>query len=69
MLFIAVSSWALIQYKDDIFPFNENLTVEIKAVVRSSYLHNGISYAGKMASIYWTRALLPCFAMESNDIE
>ena len=24
-----------------------------KTVVRSSYLHNGISYAGKMSSIYW----------------
>ena len=28
-----------------------------KAVVRSSYLHNGISYAGKMTSLYWIRAL------------
>ena len=25
-----------------------------KTVVRSSYLHNGISYTGKMASLYWT---------------
>ena len=24
-----------------------------KTVVRSSYLHNGISYTGKMASFYW----------------
>ena len=24
-----------------------------KMVVRSSYLHNGISYTGKMASLYW----------------
>ena len=24
-----------------------------KSVVRSSYLHNGISYTGKMASLYW----------------
>ena len=24
-----------------------------KTVVRSSYLHNGIFYAGKMASLYW----------------
>ena len=29
-----------------------------KTVVRSSYLHNGISYTGKMASLYWIRALL-----------
>ena len=28
-----------------------------KMVVRSSYLHNGISYTGKMTSLYWIRAL------------
>ena len=28
-----------------------------KTVVRSSYLHNGISYAGKIKSLYWIRAL------------
>ena len=27
-----------------------------KTVVRSSYLHNGISYTGKMTSLYWVRA-------------
>ena len=27
-----------------------------KTVVRSSYLHNGISYTGKMSSLYWIRA-------------
>ena len=27
-----------------------------KTVVRSSYLHNGISYTGKMTSFYWIRA-------------
>ena len=29
-----------------------------KTVVRSSYLNNGISYAGKMTSLYWSRALI-----------
>ena len=29
-----------------------------KTVVRSSYLHNGISYTGKMSSLYWIRALV-----------
>ena len=29
-----------------------------KTVVRSSYLHNGISYAGKMSSLYWIGALV-----------
>ena len=28
-----------------------------KTVVRSSCLHNGISYTGKMSSLYWIRAL------------
>ena len=28
-----------------------------ETVVRSSYLHNGISYTGKMSSLYWIRAL------------
>ena len=27
-----------------------------KTVVRSSYLHNGISYTGKMTYLYWIRA-------------
>ena len=27
-----------------------------KTVVRSSYLHNGISYTGKISSLYWIRA-------------
>ena len=30
-----------------------------KTVVRSSYLHNGISYTGKMASFYWISRLVP----------
>ena len=29
-----------------------------KTVVRSSHLHNGISYTGKMTSVYWIRALV-----------
>ena len=27
-----------------------------KRILRPSYLHNGISYTGKMASLYWIRA-------------
>ena len=30
-----------------------------KTVVRSSYLHNGISYTGKMSSLYWIGAQIP----------
>ena len=41
-----------------------------KTVVRSSYLHNGISYTGKMSSLYWIGALLTnievCFPVEAN---
>ena len=29
-----------------------------KTVKRSSYLHNGIFYNGKMSSLYWIRALV-----------
>ena len=30
-----------------------------KTILRPSYLHNGISYTGKMASLYWIRAQVP----------
>ena len=36
-----------------------------KTVVRSSYLHNGISYTGKMTSLYWIRALALCINKSS----
>ena len=29
-----------------------------KTIVRSSYLHNGISYTGKVSSLYWFRPLV-----------
>ena len=35
-----------------------------KTVVRSSYLHNGISYTGKMTSLYWIRALVACVVID-----
>ena len=41
---------ALIQYKDDMMT-----SYQYRTVVRSSYLHNGIFYAGKMISLYWIR--------------
>ena len=31
-----------------------------KTVVRSSYLHNGISYTGKMSSLYWIGGHIRC---------
>ena len=33
-----------------------------KKILRPSYLHNGISYTGKMASLYWISALYSCCA-------
>ena len=37
-----------------------------KTVVRSSYLHNGISYTGKMTSSYWIRAQMCNFCCQIN---
>ena len=43
--------WTLTQYR--------KFHCRDKKIVRSSYLHNGISYTGKMTSLYWIRALQP----------
>ena len=37
-----------------------------KTVVRSSYLHNGISYTGKMSSLYWMGALVRMVSRINN---
>ena len=34
-----------------------------KTVVRSSYLHNGISYTGKMTSLYWFSPRVACLSL------
>ena len=39
-----------------------------KTVVRSSYLHSGISYTGKMTSLYWFSPLVPFIARSSPAI-
>ena len=39
-----------------------------KAVVGSSYLHNGISYTGKMSSLYWIGAQVSCKVTISSNI-
>ena len=38
-----------------------------KTVVRSSYLHNGISYTGKMASLYWISPQVPTNKIHYNN--
>ena len=52
-----VHIWALIQYKDSFYHYRKSYCGD-KTVVRSSYLPNGISYTGKMASLYWISPLL-----------
>ena len=51
--------WAMIQYKDvlHVYQYRKSHCGD-KTVVRSSYLHNGISYTGKMSSLYWIRAMV-----------
>ena len=48
-----------------------------KTILQSSYLHNGISYTGKMTSLYWIRALFasapshylnPCWLVVDQNI-
>ena len=39
-----------------------------KTILRPSYLHNGISYTGKMASLYWIRALNEYGSIFLNEI-
>ena len=38
-----------------------------KTILRPSYLHNGISYTGKMTSLYWIRALENCISKGSRN--
>ena len=38
-----------------------------KTILRPSYLHNGISYTGKMTFLYWIRALLIFFIQGRSD--
>ena len=47
---------APIQYKDGILPVKEIPLCGDKTILRPSYLHNGISYTGKMSSLYWIEA-------------
>ena len=52
---LMITIWVLIQYKDDILRYRKSHCGD-KTVVRSSYLHNGISFTGKMTSLYWISA-------------
>ena len=48
---IKLGNWAPIQYKDDIYQYRKSHCGD-KTILRPSYLHNGISYTGKMSSLY-----------------
>ena len=50
--------WDLIQYKMTSYQYKKSRCGD-KTVIRPSYLHNGISYTGKMSSLYmyWIGAL------------
>ena len=66
--------WDFLCWKHNIFILNKGpggwFNIEIQSyqyrksqcgdqtVIRSSYLHNGISYTGKTTSLYWIRALV-----------
>ena len=54
----SVTRWALIQCKDVILQCRGSHCGD-QTIVRSSYLHNGISYIGKISSLYWIRPLIP----------
>ena len=46
---------ALIQYKMTSYQYRKSHCGD-KTILRPSYLHNGISYTGKMTSLYWIGA-------------
>ena len=54
-LFIQLSPGARFNIKMPSFQYRKSHCGD-KTVVRSSYLHNGISYTGKTTSLYWIRA-------------
>ena len=50
----------VIQYKDDILLVQESHCGD-KTILRPSYLHSGISFTGKMTSLYWIKAQIADF--------
>ena len=61
------ATWAPIQYKDAILYQYRKSHCGDKTIVRSSYLHNGISYTGKMvSSLYWINPLLSGFSPQMS---
>ena len=52
--------WDPNQYKMSSYQYRKSHCGD-KTVVRSSYLHNGISYTGKTASLYWIRIQVVSF--------
>ena len=50
------SIWGWINIKMSSCQYRKSLCGD-KTILRPSYLHNGISYTGKTASLYWIKAL------------
>ena len=49
-------TWALFNIKMSSYQYSKSHCGD-KTILRPSHLHNGISYTGKMSSLYWIRAL------------
>ena len=52
-----ILSWVELSIKMSSYQYRKSRCGD-KRVLRSSYLHNGISYTGKMSSLYWIGALV-----------
>ena len=62
-IFSLQCSRALIQYKMSSYQYRKS-HCEDKTILRLSYLHNGISFTGKMTSLYWIGAqVLSCWSL------
>ena len=53
------TTWGRFNIKIPPYPYRKSHCGD-KTILRPSYLHNGISYTGKMTSLYWIGALV-CF--------
>ena len=64
LFLINIVNWTLIQYKHSISTSYQYRKVHCgdKTVVRSSYLHSGNSYTGKMSCLHWIRAMVSLFS-------
>ena len=55
--YIALYTWSWFNIKMPSYQYRKSHCGD-KTVVRSFYIHNGISFTGKMSSLYWIGALI-----------